>query len=244
MHRCWLESGESLNIGDTRTLSPEESAHVARVLRMKPGARVQLIAAERLYEAELIDDNERGAIVRVLSALPSPESGTRITLVQGLPKADKLEWMIQKATELGCWELWPVEMERSVARIGKADERKRERYARIALEAAKQSGRAHVPQVRPASTLTDALPKLAGFDAVLVAWEEADGLLLSEAVRRVESPRDLALVIGPEGGIAPGEIERLRAVGAACVTLGPRILRTETAGLCGLSVILSALGEM
>lgn len=241
MHRCWVEEAEA---GQEIVLGADESAHVSRVLRMRAGERVQLIARERLFEAELTAPDDKAARLRVLAELPSPEAAARITLVQGLPKADKAEWIIQKATELGVWDVLPVEMERCIAKAGN----KRERWERIALEAAKQSGRAHVPQVFEPVAFSRLTQALAGYDAVFVAWEEERALLLTEAMKRLLAQKPnaekIALVIGPEGGIAAREAEVLKAAGALCVSLGKRILRTETAGLCGLAVMMSALGEM
>ena len=250
MHRCWLQTNVAPSAGDVVTLSVEESAHMTRVLRMKPGDEVQLIAGERLLQGELLASDDQTAQVRVLAELPSPECPVRITLVQGLPKLDKLETIIQKATELGVWDVLPVEMERSVARLDGKEARKRERLERIALEAAKQSGRAHIPEVRTPCGLTQALQTLQkqAYDLILVAWEEEGSLRLSEAVARHREQqaqmRSLALVIGPEGGMGAGEVERWQAIGARCVTLGRRILRTETAGLCALAVTMCALGEL
>ena len=175
-----------------------------------------------------------------------------MVLWQGLPKADKLEWIIQKATELGVWEIWPVEMTRSVARLGKNDRdaKKRERFSRIALEAAKQSGRAHVPEVREAVSFEKALKRLEEepFDLILVAWEEEHALPLSKAVEKYRQSHDelkrVLIVIGPEGGIDEAEQQSLATLGAQSVTLGPRILRTETAGLCALAALWTAMGEM
>lgn len=241
MHRCWLETDKPLAAGETAALSREESDHMVKVLRMKAGDPVQLIAAERLYDAEIL--SVAGGIVQaaIIKELPSPEPDVRITLVQGLPKADKLEWIVQKATELGVHRIVPVEMARSVARITPKEEKKRERLSRIALEASKQAGRAHVPQVLPAMRLADALKTLQG--SLYVAWEEADALRLSQAVAQ-DHPQEITLIIGPEGGITAEEVAQLTAIGAKPVTLGKRILRTETAGLCALAVTLAALGEM
>lgn len=119
-------------------LSPEESAHAARVLRLRPGEEIVLLDGQTLWSAKLEVVNDRACEARVLSALPSPEPCAKVTLIQGLPKSDKLEWIVQKATELGVWALWPVEMTRCVARGGK--DSRRDRLSRIALEAAKQSG--------------------------------------------------------------------------------------------------------
>jgi 16S rRNA (uracil1498-N3)-methyltransferase len=249
MHRCWLDTLPPPAVGEVVTLSAEESAHIARVLRIRVGDAVQLIAADGLYAATVVVADEKVAILRVGEALPSPECPVRLTLVQGLPKLDKLELIVQKATELGVWSVLPVEMKRSVSRLDGKEEKKAERLRRIALEAVKQSGRAHVPDIRMACRLEDALPELAGgHDAVLVAWEEEHAHHLGEAVKvlRAEKPNlsSIALVIGPEGGMTEKEIDSLRAIAARCVTLGKRILRTETAGLCALAVVQCALGEM
>ncbi len=241
MHRCWLETDRPLAAGETAALSREESDHMVKVLRMKAGEPVQLIAAERLYGAEITSVTDGIVQALIINELPSPEPAVRITLVQGLPKADKLEWIVQKATELGVHRVLPVEMARSVARITNKEDKKNDRLGRIALEAAKQAGRAHVPQVLPAMRFSDALKELKG--SLYVAWEEADALHLSRAVAQ-DQPREITLVIGPEGGITAEEIAQLEAIGAKPVTLGRRILRTETAGLCALAVTLAALGEM
>lgn len=258
MHRFYVGS-PIRGVGEIVALSREESQHAMRVLRLKPGEEVRLLDGENLYGAELLQVTEQAVTARVRSLLPSSEPPAEILLWQGLPKADKLEMIVQKATELGVREILPVEMERSVARLEKGVHKKQERLQRIALEAAKQSGRAHVPAVLEARGFEQALSYLSeaqpGFDAVLVAWEEEAVLRLSEAVREAHgnaarerdvgvNPLRLALVIGPEGGISPGECRRLKALGGDCVTLGPRILRTETAGMCALAVTLAALGEM
>ena len=241
MHRCWLETTEPPAKGGFAPLSRTESDHMLKSLRMRIGDAVQLIAAERLYEGEIASMDDGIVQVLILRELPSPEPAVRITLAQGLPKSDKMEWIVQKATELGVYRIQPVEMERSVARITEKDDKKRNRLSRIVLEAAKQSGRAHVPEVLPTMRFSDALKAWSG--AIYVAWEEADALHLSQAVVQ-DQPREMILVIGPEGGITAEEIAQLTAIGAKPVTLGRRILRTETAGLCAIAVAMAALGEM
>ena len=246
MHRFYVERPAAA--GELAVLSPEESAHAARVLRLRPGEEIVLLDGQALWSAKLEVVNDRACEARVLEALLSPEPCARVTLIQGLPKSDKLDWIVQKATELGAWTLWPVEMARCVARGGK--DSRRERLSRIALEAAKQSGRAHVPQIETAHSFRQALEALKNDppDLLLTAWEEEHAMPMSRAVAGFVAERGLpgrvAIVIGPEGGIAPEEWEALRALGAVSVTLGPRILRTETAGLCALSVLWAALGEM
>ena len=249
MHRFFVETPVA-TAGERVTLSREESAHASRVLRLRPGEEVRLLDGVNLWAARLESVDERETVAVVTQQCGSPEAPCHAVLFQGLPKADKLEWIAQKGTELGMWELWPVEMERSVAKVDKADkaEKKRERLSRIALEAAKQSGRAHVPQVASACPFTAALEKLKAVDLVLIAWEEEHALPMSQAVKSyVEQhgvPGSVAIVIGPEGGVSHQEWQRLHDAGAVSVTLGKRILRTETAGLCALSVLWTALGEM
>ena len=249
MHRFYVETPIS-DIGAHVVLSAEESAHAAKVLRLRPGEEIRLLDGENLWAAELetVDPKETTALVT--EKCPSPEAPSQAVLIQGLPKADKLELIAQKGTELGMRELWPVEMERSVAKADKADkaDKKRQRLSRIAMEAAKQSGRAHVPEVAPTVSFSKVLDKLTDFDLVLVAWEEEHALPMSQAVRHYADghgvPKRVGIVIGPEGGISQTEWQKLHDLGALSVTLGPRILRTETAGLCALSVLWTALGEM
>jgi len=250
MHRCGVE--EQLHEGVTVTLSREESAHAAKVLRLRPGDAVQLLDGENLHMGVLETVSDSACTVNVLKRCESPEAPCKAVLWQGLPKADKLELIAQKATELGMWELWPVEMIRSIAKADKADksEKKRERLSRIALEAAKQSGRAHVPEIASTRSLNAAMKDAQSehFDMILVAWEEEHALPLSKAVQAYVSdrgtPEKVLIVIGPEGGITPEEKARLDEIGARSVTLGKRILRTETAGLCALAALWTALGEM
>ena len=249
MHRFYVDTPIS-GVDAQVVLNAEESAHAARVLRLREGEEVRLLDGENLWAAELIRVDAKETVASVTGLCPSPEAPAQAVLLQGLPKADKLELIAQKGTELGMWELWPVEMERSVAKADKADkaDKKRERLQRIAMEAAKQSGRAHVPEVTSTLSFAKALNRLDEFDLVLVAWEEEHSLPMSQAVAKYASehgaPKRVMIVIGPEGGISQREWEQLKEHGAVSVTLGRRILRTETAGLCALSVLWTALGEM
>ena len=249
MHRFYVESPIA-EAGAVIALSAEESAHAARVLRLRPGEEVRLLDGENLWEAVLETVDAKQTTAKATACCPSPEAPAQAVLFQGLPKADKLELIAQKGTELGMWELWPVEMERSVAKADKADkgDKKRERLSRIALEAAKQSGRAHVPEVASTIPFAKALKALEDFDLVLVAWEEEQSLPMSKAVQAYTAqngtPKRVMIVVGPEGDISQREWEQLKEQGAVSVTLGRRILRTETAGLCALSVLWTALGEM
>ncbi len=203
-----------------------------------------------LYDATLLTVDAQKSVARIDGQCPSPEGPVKVTLWQGLAKGDKLETIVQKTTELGVYQICPIEMKRSVAKMDKPEraQKKQERYQRIALEAAKQSGRAHVPIVDTCATFDKAIKAIqtgdVHYDAIFVAWEEEQTLLFSKAITTKKECQNVLIVIGPEGGITSEEWEALHALGAQSVSLGKRILRTETAGLCALSVLWTALGEM
>ena len=171
------------------------------------------------------------------------ELPVRITLFQGMPKKDKLELIIQKAVELGAARVVPVEMERSVARISGDGAKKRERWERIAREAAKQCGRGRVPEVLAPLSWKEALVDMRARELLLVPWEEAgmEGQRLQQVFATHTTACDIGILIGPEGGISAEEIEQ---AGGERVTLGPRILRTETASVAALSVVMSLWGDI
>lgn len=236
MHRFFAERIDA----QTARLSPQEARHAATVLRLKAGEKVQLIMEDQLFDAELTCLTPEGQ-ARLLGPLPSPEPSLKITLFQGLPKADKVDWIVQKGTEAGIDGFRLIEMDRSVSRLKDADAaRKAERWQRIAQEAAKQSGRAHVPSVR-VITWQKALAELGACDIRVIPWEEEKTCSLNDIAVDRET-RTAGLVIGPEGGITPEEIGQARSAGAVPVTLGPRIFRTETAGLAAAVILLNRCG--
>ncbi|MBQ8080452.1 MAG: 16S rRNA (uracil(1498)-N(3))-methyltransferase [Clostridia bacterium] len=239
MHRFFAERAE----GATAHLSPDEAKHAVRVLRLKPGDPIQVVWQEQLYAARLLTAGET-ATAELLQALPSPEPRTRVTLYQGLPKGDKMDFIAQKVTEAGVHAVVPVAMERCVARYTEKDgARKAERWQRIALEAAKQSGRTHIPRIETPISAGQLPDRLARHPLILVPWEEERTLPLKDALSAHPDARDVAVVIGPEGGMSAEELAPLRAIGAVPVTLGPRIFRTETAGLAALIMLLYEKGD-
>ena len=176
--------------------------------------------------------------------LPSPEPRTKITLYQGLPKGDKMEFLIQKCVECGIHSVYPVQMTRSVAKINeKESEKKNIRHQRIANEASKQAGRAHIPRIFPIISQKTLLNMITSHSICLIAWEEGTKPLKEVLNAVSDTVHDIALVIGPEGGIAKEDMHAFEDAGAIPITLGKRILRTETAGLAGLIMILTLLGD-
>lgn len=237
MHRFFAARTE----GERAVLPPEEAAHALRVLRLAPGDACQALIDGALFDARIEETGPR-VLLRLEGELPSPEPRVRVTLYQGLPKGDKMDYIAQKCTEAGVFRVAPVLFSRCVVKWEAKDgEKKRARWARIAAEAAKQSGRAVVPQIAPPLTVGQLCAALPGHALALAPWEEQRG---GGIARQWAGQRDVALVIGPEGGISPEEMAQLRRAGARAVTLGPRILRTETAGLAALISLLTVSGDM
>ena len=246
MHRFFAD--ERGLVADGAWLSEEDSGHALRVLRLTPGDEIELVCAPGRYVARIAEVQAGCVRVQVLQTLPSTEARAQVTLYQGLPKADKMEWIVQKSTELGVFAVQPVAMARSIVKLeGKDAAKKTERWQKIAREAVKQCARICVPQVQMPRRLAELEAELCGLDLLIVPWEDArDGSVRAclEAVREKDAPR-IGILIGPEGGIAPEEAQWLaQRAGDKLVTLGPRILRTETAGLCALTMVLAGLGEM
>lgn len=253
MHRFFVESSREWSPGTVVSLSAEDSAHAARVLRLTPG-NVIIICDGRgyEYEARLEQVSSRAVTARVTSARPSTaEPNTHLTLIQGVAKGAKMDLIVQKAVEVGVSRIIPVTTERTVVRLEPAKAAARvERWQRIAYEAAKQSGRAAIPVVETVRSWAD-LWSDDEWDLVLVPWEEETTLAVGTAVREALARRDavtsslrIAIAIGPEGGFTVDEVALAGRQGARAVTLGPRILRTETAGLVAATLVLAAAGDL
>ena len=228
------------------SLPPEEARHALTVLRIRVGERVRLSDGQGgQWLAQVTYAGEGQVSCQLLDDLAACESPARITLYQGLPKADKLELVAQKAAELGIWRLCPVAMQRSVARWQpKEIERKTERLRRISQEALKQCGRSMALCIEPLMSWKQALEDMEARQLVLMPWEEAkDGRML--ALHRAQpDARDIGILIGPEGGISQEEARQASAAGALPITLGPRILRCETATIVSCAMVQQLWGDM
>ncbi|HIQ59275.1 MAG TPA: 16S rRNA (uracil(1498)-N(3))-methyltransferase [Candidatus Merdivicinus intestinavium] len=227
--------------GGRAVVSGEDAAHISRSLRLRPGDAITLCDGGGMdYEGRILSVGD-AVEVELLECVPSvSEPRCRITLFQALPKGDKMEFIIQKAVELGAAEIVPVLTSRCVSRPdAKSMEKKRVRYQKIAAEAAKQCGRGVIPEIGEMATLSEAVRRLP--EKALVFYEKG-GRRLRELV--TPQDREWGVFVGSEGGFAPEEIALLEQNGVVPATLGTRILRCETAPLCGLSVMLSLLGEI
>ena len=243
MHRFYADDRE---IRDGQAwLEPEDARHAARVLRMKAGERLELFSDGGRWEAEFLSVTPEEAVCRVIAPLQTTEPRLKITLYQGLPKGDKMDLIVQKATELGACRVVPVAMSRSVVQLkANEGEKKRERWQRIAREAAKQSGRCLLMPVEAPISMKELLRRLPEHEAALIPWEDAAGYSLTAFHREKPEVLDVAVVIGPEGGMSAEEVDAMLEAGGRAVTLGPRILRTETAGLAAITALLCLWGEM
>lgn len=234
--------------GDRVRFDVDEARHLGRVLRLRPGDVVHATdGTGHLYTVRLAALDGTGAWGTVEAhAEPALESPCAITLAQAILKGDRMSWLVQKATELGVARIVPMETARGVARPapGAAVHR---RWERITREAVKQCGRVVVPAVERPRTLAEVTREIAGHDAALMCWE-GGGLPLDQAVppSLAGTPRlaRLLLLIGPEGGFTSEEVTLAERAGARLVSLGPRILRAESAGLAAVAVCQYRFGDL
>ena len=228
---------------NTATITGEEAQHISRVLRMKKGDAVTLCDGEGyFYEAVLSDFSDKTVIADILSKrVAETEPQVKVTVFQGVPKNPKFETIIQKLTEIGAVRLVPVDTKRAVAKLDK--ENKVDRLRKIAREAAKQSKRGIVPEVLSPVSFKEAVKMAAEADLALIPYEEEREMSLKKALTG-KTPKSVSVMIGPEGGFDSEEIQLAKENGITSVTLGKRILRTETAPIAVCSAILYELGEM
>ena len=228
--------------GDQIVISGSDFRHLHAVLRMKTGDPVTVtVDGIGVFRCRIEGLGEDRAVLQVISEVQeSHEPETRVTLFQGLPKGDKLEQVIEKSIELGVYEIVPVLMKRSVVRPDpKKEEARTARRQKIAEAAAKQSLRDIIPEVKPIMSFPEALRYAEELDVILVPYEAADNMEETmETLRAVPKGARVGIFIGPEGGFEREEIEKAVSAGAHVLSLGKRILRTETAGPALLAVLL------
>lgn len=227
-------------------LKPEDAKHAAQVLRMERGEEFYAIGeGGGRFLAELCEVSKEGCTALLREALPDNEAELRVTVYQGLPKADKLELVTQKLTELGAVRLVPVKMERCVVKLNDKDgQKKQERLQKIAREASKQCKRGGCLEVAAPQTWKQLRDQMAAHDLVLVPWEDAQGFGMKAAHAAFPEAKDIGIVIGPEGGMSENEVRALEELGAKQITLGPRILRTETAAIAAATMAMLLWGDV
>ncbi|NLW90505.1 MAG: 16S rRNA (uracil(1498)-N(3))-methyltransferase [Syntrophomonadaceae bacterium] len=247
MHRFFV-SGENIRAGRV-VFDSGEARHIERVLRLGAGDSVMVFDGSG-YEY-LVRLNEQGrdrlAGEVIEKAYIDRETASSVYLVQGLGKGDKMDTIIQKAVEIGVKAVYPLACERSVVRLeGDKAVKRVERWQEIAVEACKQCRRNVVPEIKPVIELTALCQEMHG-KCALMLYEKEQELGISNYLKSNErelAGKELFLLVGPEGGFSPTEVEMARQHGCTTVTLGSRILRTETAGIVAASIILYELGDL
>ncbi|MCR5203900.1 MAG: 16S rRNA (uracil(1498)-N(3))-methyltransferase [Lachnospiraceae bacterium] len=238
---------DKANIGDNSIMIyGDDVNHIKNVLRMKEGEEIIICDSEGTdYHSKIVSLGKNEVIAEILgSGISEAELPFRVHLFQGLPKKDKMEMIIQKSVELGVYEIIPVMTKRVIVKLDdkKKEEAKIKRWQAISESAAKQSGRGIIPEVADCMSFKDALKAAGEMDVVLIPYENADsspeGMKKSfELIKNIPAGSDVAVFIGPEGGFEPTEVDEAINSGAKVISLGKRILRTETAGMMLLSVI-------
>ncbi len=231
---------------DRIAITGQDAFHLKNVLRVKKGESLGVSDGENhIYQVRVVELSHGSVVTQILEKKSLEcEPQTTITLVQSLAKHPKMEWIVQKGTEIGVSRFWPVLTERSIPHLNSAKQDKQsKRWQKISEAAAKQCGRLKIPQVSTVRSWPEALGSLKSMDLVILPWEGETKQGIKTVLAKRKTPRSLAVLIGPEGGFSQREAGEAQKAGALPVTLGPRILRTETAGLIACALILHELGQ-
>lgn len=225
--------------------------HIKNVLREKVGNELIICntSNKKDYLCKIEEISEEYIKCKIEKELENnSESNIQVTIMQGLPKADKMELIIQKSVELGVYDIIPIEMKRCVVKVNEKDKPKKlQRWQKISEVAAKQCGRNIIPKIKPILNLKNICNMLKEYDIVLLAYEKEEKITIKQELNNIKenlnnnSKFKIAVIVGPEGGISTEEVELLQKNGAKSITLGKRILRTETVALNVLSVIMYEL---
>lgn len=247
MHKFFVE--ENKITGDMCFIEGDDVKHIYKVLRLKETDKISINNCNGIeYLGEIEEINKKEVKVRLLEKIDlNNESPIKVHLFQGLPKAAKMDLIAQKCTELGVHKITPLITERVIVKGNEASEFKKvDRWNRIALEASKQSKRSIIPSIEQPMKFEELLNTLHQFQLIVVPYENANnyGMKYVKDQVKEEEIKEVAIIIGPEGGFEESEIEALKEKGAHIITLGPRILRTETAGFVALSLIMYELGDL
>lgn len=222
--------------------------HIKNVLRAQIGEKIEICNSDTsenfLCKIEKIEKEKIEC--NILEKMKNNvESDIHVTIFQGLPKSDKMEYIIQKAVELGVYDITPVEMKRCVVKLNEKDKiKKQQRWQKISEVAAKQSGRNIIPKINETIDIKEIANKVNDYDLFLVAYEKEEKNLLKDELKKISTSKDnikIALLIGPEGGLEDDDVKLLSINGAKVITLGKRILRTETVALNVISIIMYEL---
>lgn len=235
-------------LGDTAIIKGEDVKHIYKVLRLQASDNISInncIGEE--YLGEIIKIDKEQVMVKLIEKLPvNNESPIDIFLYQGMPKSSKMDLITQKSTEIGVKEITPIITQRVISKSELSEYKKVDRWNRIALEASKQSKRTIIPTINKPIEFDELLMRLKSMDLIVVPYENAENYGIKSMIKKIEKEaiKKVAVIIGPEGGFEEEEIRLLKEENAHIITLGPRILRTETAGFICASFLMYELGDM
>ncbi|MBI5906055.1 MAG: 16S rRNA (uracil(1498)-N(3))-methyltransferase [Deltaproteobacteria bacterium] len=232
--------------GDTAVLEGTEAGHMLRSLRLSVGDGFHAFDEDgNRYRMRILEATSRSLRAEILETLPpEPPPAVAVTLLVGLPKADKMDFILEKATELGASRVVPFRSSRTIPRVDPSDAGKRLfRWERVALAAAKQCGSGRVPEVTGIVPFADALRIASGHDGRIVFYEGEGTFSLKRVLSGMPDGKSVALVVGPEGGFSADEVREAVAAGCRCAGLGSRILRVETAALAVLAMVMYHFGK-
>lgn len=245
MHKFFVNSE---NIAGNRIcIKGEDVNHIYKVLRLRENDEILVSnGMGREYISKILDINKHEVVCEAVESFDNTsEPPVNITLYQGLPKAQKMELIVQKCVEIGVVKFQPVITQRVVVKIdGKDISNKMDRWNKIAEEAAKQSNRGILPAVLPPISFEKAVEELKNMDIAVIPYEKEKSKGVREAFSAASSYKKIGILIGPEGGFEESEVAVCMQEGIKPITLGPRILRTETAGMVASSIILYEIGDM
>jgi 16S rRNA (uracil1498-N3)-methyltransferase len=238
---------QPIETGDTCAVTAEQARYLGSVLRMREGEPLLVFNGTPWEYQAILRRAADGMTVEITGKRGMPVGGIEITLCQAIPKAEKMDGIIRHATELGVGRIIPFLAGRSIPRWPAAKwPQKRERWQKIALEAARQCGRIDIPEIGRIASFAEMLDSTQSGELKLIPWEEESGLGIREVLRdpKYDGMKNIRLVIGPEGGFSNDEIDRARGAGFLSVSLGKRVLRVETAALAVLAILQYERGSL
>ena len=243
MNRFFVDAKDVLD-NTIRLTDKTDLKHMVKVLRLGIGDIIKISdSVEFEYEAEIVVIKNDFVEARILDKQKfAREPGLKITLFQGIPKQSKMETIIQKTVELGVYSITPVFTDRTIVVDHGSFYKKIERWQKISDESVKQCKRGIIPQINTEINFEGMLKVLINYDLILFPYENEASFTIKDCLRRIkDKPEDIAIIIGPEGGFSDNEAERLINIGANSVSLGKTILRTETAGMAAIAMIMYEL---
>lgn len=246
MHRFFV-SKDYVQDGNI-IIKDKDFNHIKNVLRMDKGEKLEISSEGIIYLGEIESILDDSIVVNVLESKSSSEEDIEITLFQGLAKGSKMDLIIQKGTEIGVKDFYAVSTHRTIVKINdeKKEKNRLKRWNSIAEEAAKQSKRAYIPEVKDIINFKNMIKLLSEEGCTIVPYEDEKNISIGEVLKQIKdrNEKKINLIIGPEGGFEKGEIEAIKEIGGEVVSLGSKILRTETAGFVASTIILYELSGL